>query len=298
MSPCRRFPAASASAPSEGTWAISSYMLAAAIMQPLDRLDRRAASAKCAPSSPRSCCSWCSPRCAAWRPACRCWSARGSSRDSCPGPMMSVAQAILLRNYPIERRGMAIALWAMVIIDRAHLRARSSAAGSPTISRGPGCSTSICRWAPSRRRLLVDPASPRIEATCKLPIDVVGLMLLVVGVGSLQFMLDNGNEKDWFNSPVIVAAALVSLVSIAFLDSLGTDRQASGHRSASVQRSATSASAPASSACAYFALSGRQHHLSAVAANHGGLYRHLGGTRRRAGRDCWRWSWRRSSAAT
>jgi len=32
------------------------------------------------------------------------------------GPMMSVAQAILLRNYPIERRGMAIALWAMVII--------------------------------------------------------------------------------------------------------------------------------------------------------------------------------------
>ena len=32
------------------------------------------------------------------------------------GPMMSVAQAILLRNYPMERRGMAIALWAMVII--------------------------------------------------------------------------------------------------------------------------------------------------------------------------------------
>jgi len=30
--------------------------------------------------------------------------------------MMSVAQAILLRNYPIERRGMAIALWSMVII--------------------------------------------------------------------------------------------------------------------------------------------------------------------------------------
>ncbi len=40
----------------------------------------------------------------------------------------------------------------------------------------------------------------------KLPIDAVGLALLVVGVGSLQFMLDNGNEKDWFNSPVIVAA--------------------------------------------------------------------------------------------
>ena len=44
----------------------------------------------------------------------------------------------------------------------------------------------------------------------KLPIDVVGLVLLVIGVGSLQFMLDNGNEKDWFNSPVILAAAVTS----------------------------------------------------------------------------------------
>jgi DHA2 family multidrug resistance protein len=51
----------------------------------------------------------------------------------------------------------------------------------------------------------------------KQPIDLIGLILLVIGVGSLQFMLDNGNEKDWFSSPVIVVAALVSLVSITFL---------------------------------------------------------------------------------
>jgi MFS transporter, DHA2 family, multidrug resistance protein len=51
----------------------------------------------------------------------------------------------------------------------------------------------------------------------KLPIDVIGLVLLVIGVGSLQFMLDNGNEKDWFNSPIIIAAGLVSLISVSFL---------------------------------------------------------------------------------
>jgi DHA2 family multidrug resistance protein len=51
----------------------------------------------------------------------------------------------------------------------------------------------------------------------KLPIDRLGLLLLVVGVGSLQFMLDNGNEKDWFNSNVIIAAAVVSLVCLTFL---------------------------------------------------------------------------------
>ena len=50
----------------------------------------------------------------------------------------------------------------------------------------------------------------------KLPIDAVGLALLVVGVGSLQFMLDNGNDKDWF-SPLIVIAGLISVISITFL---------------------------------------------------------------------------------
>ena len=34
----------------------------------------------------------------------------------------------------------------------------------------------------------------------KVPVDAVGLALLVIGVGALQFMLDNGNEKDWFHS--------------------------------------------------------------------------------------------------
>jgi DHA2 family multidrug resistance protein len=51
----------------------------------------------------------------------------------------------------------------------------------------------------------------------KLPIDVVGLMLLVIGVGCLQFMLDNGNDKDWFNSSTILAAAVISVVSLTFL---------------------------------------------------------------------------------
>jgi DHA2 family multidrug resistance protein len=51
----------------------------------------------------------------------------------------------------------------------------------------------------------------------KLPIDVVGLVLLVIGVGCLQFLLDNGNDKDWFNSTAIVIAAVFSVVSISFL---------------------------------------------------------------------------------
>ena len=32
------------------------------------------------------------------------------------GPMMSVGQALLLRNYPLKLRGLALGLWAMVVI--------------------------------------------------------------------------------------------------------------------------------------------------------------------------------------
>jgi len=45
----------------------------------------------------------------------------------------------------------------------------------------------------------------------------VGLVLLVVGVGCLQFMLDNGNDHDWFASPLILALGITALVCLTFL---------------------------------------------------------------------------------
>ena len=70
---------------SEGTWAISSYMLAAAIMQPLTGWIG-GASAKSGPSSLPFCCSCAFRLSAGWPPACPCWSARASSRGWCPDP--------------------------------------------------------------------------------------------------------------------------------------------------------------------------------------------------------------------
>jgi DHA2 family multidrug resistance protein len=46
----------------------------------------------------------------------------------------------------------------------------------------------------------------------KLPIDVVGLGLLVLWVGAMQIMLDKGKELDWFASTQIVVLALVAVV--------------------------------------------------------------------------------------
>jgi len=55
----------------------------------------------------------------------------------------------------------------------------------------------------------------RETQTQKLPIDGVGLALLVLWVGALQVMLDKGHELDWFASPLIVTLGLTSLVGFA-----------------------------------------------------------------------------------
>lgn len=200
---------------SEGTWAISSYMLAAAIMQPLTGwIGRRFGEVRTFVTSIL---------------LFMCFSALCGLATSLPmlvaarliqglvsGPMMSVAQAILLRNYPIERRGMAIALWSMVIIIApifgpiigGWITDNLSWPWLFYINLPVGAFSAAASWSILRHR-----ESKKV----KLPIDAIGLALLVVGVGSLQFMLDNGNEKDWFNSPVIVIAGLVSLISVSFL---------------------------------------------------------------------------------
>ncbi len=200
---------------SEGTWAISSYMLAAAIMQPLTGwIGRRFGEVRTFVTSIL---------------LFMCFSALCGLATSLPmlvgarliqglvsGPMMSVAQAILLRNYPIERRGMAIALWSMVIIIApifgpimgGWITDNLSWPWLFYINLPVGAFSAAACWSILRHRE---------SRKLKQPIDAVGLALLVVGVGSLQFMLDNGNEKDWFGSPVILIAGLVSLVCITFL---------------------------------------------------------------------------------
>ncbi|VTR24324.1 Multidrug resistance protein B [Serratia fonticola] len=49
------------------------------------------------------------------------------------------------------------------------------------------------------------------------PIDTVGLVLLVVGIGALQIMLDQGKELDWFNSTEIIVLTVVAVVALVFL---------------------------------------------------------------------------------
>ena len=201
--------------PSEGTWTISSYALASAIMQPLTGwLARRFGEVKTfvvsvllfvvfsmlcglATSMPMLVIG-------------RLLQGAGS------GPMVALSLTLLLSNYPREKQGIALALWAMTVVVApifgpilgGWLTDNFSWPWIFYINVPVGLAAAVVTWALLRKRE---------TRTAKTPIDMVGLGLLVVGVGALQFMLDNGNDHDWFSSPMILTLGLVALICITFL---------------------------------------------------------------------------------
>jgi len=200
--------------PSEGTWAISSYMLAAAVVQPLTGwIGRRFGEVRTFVSSIvlfiifSALCGLATsmPMLIAGR----------LMQGLVSGPMMSVAQAVLLQNYPVNRRGLALGLWSTIVIIApvfgpilgGWITDNLSWPWLFYINVPVGALAAFISWT-----LL----SKRESKKVKQPIDAVGLTLLIIGVGSLQFMLDNGNEKDWFTSPVIITAAVLAVVSLSF----------------------------------------------------------------------------------
>ncbi len=200
---------------SEGTWVISSYMLTAAVVQPLSGwIARRFGEVRTFVTS--VCLFMLFSAICGFATSLPMLVAARLIQGLVSGPMMSVAQAILLRNYPPERRGMAIALFSMVIIVAPIAGPILGGWITDNLSWpwlfyinlpvGTFCATAT--WALLRHR-----ETPITRS----PVDGVGLLLLLAGVGSLQYMLDNGNEKDWFNSPVIVTTGVTALVCLTFL---------------------------------------------------------------------------------
>ncbi len=131
------------------------------------------------------------------------------------GPMVPLSQTLLVRNFPPEKRGAALGLWAMTIIiapicgpllggyisDNFHW----SWIFLINIPIGLFCSITIWSLMKNRDSTIV-----------KAPLDIIGLLLLVVGVGSLQLMLEIGRDYDWFESSFIVTLATMAAVGLTF----------------------------------------------------------------------------------
>jgi DHA2 family multidrug resistance protein len=133
------------------------------------------------------------------------------------GLLMPLSQTLLLRIFPKEKATQAMGLWAMTTLT------------APIL--GPILGGSICdTWSWPFIFFINVPLAlicapviwgmlKRYETkSVKLPIDVVGLVLLVTFVGSLQLMLDLGKEHGWFEDPTIIALAVVAAIGfVAFV---------------------------------------------------------------------------------
>ena len=131
------------------------------------------------------------------------------------GPMIPLSQSLLLSSYPKAKAGVALTIWAMTTLVAPVMGPIMGGWITDNISwpwifyiNIPiGLLSAAVTWALYRNR-----ETP----THKVPIDYVGLGLLIVWVGSLQILLDKGNELDWFNSTQIIALAITSAVAFCF----------------------------------------------------------------------------------
>ena len=130
------------------------------------------------------------------------------------GPLMPLSQILLLRIFPREKAGIALAIWAMTTTTAPIL--------GPILG---GLISDNWSWhwiffinIPVVAICFFGVASllrPFETKRAKAPIDMVGLILLILSVGAFQLMLDTGREHDWFESSWIVTLAIVSAIAFA-----------------------------------------------------------------------------------
>lgn len=129
--------------------------------------------------------------------------------------MIPLSQALITSIYPPAKRGLAMGLWSMTTVvapiagplTGGWLTENFSWHWIFLINLPMGLLVSLFAW-----ELLAERETPRR----KQPVDYVGLGLLVVGIGSLQILLDKGNELDWFSSPTVIALACVSGAALLY----------------------------------------------------------------------------------
>jgi DHA2 family multidrug resistance protein len=133
------------------------------------------------------------------------------------GALLVTSQTIITESYPIEKRGMAQAIYGLGVII------------GPTL--GPplgGYIVDHFSWPyifyinipigiVATLLTLQFVRSPKFfEKTSRRNIDVLGIVLLAVAVGSLQYVLEKGHDDDWFSSNVIIMLAVLAVFGIFF----------------------------------------------------------------------------------
>lgn len=133
------------------------------------------------------------------------------------GGLQPLSQAIILEEFPPEKRGQGMAAFGLGVVVAPIL--------GPILG---GWITDNYSWrwifyvnlpigilALFLVNLVVtDPAYIKKSGA---PIDYMGLGFLAIGIGALQYVLDRGQENDWFGNPTILWLSVIAAACIIFL---------------------------------------------------------------------------------
>jgi MFS transporter, DHA2 family, multidrug resistance protein len=132
------------------------------------------------------------------------------------GPIIPLSQSLIISEGSPETRTKDLSIWAMIVV--------AAPVAGPilggyisdwyhwswifyiNIPVGIFCFLGI--WLTMRHRE---------TKTEKVPSDFLGIILLIIGVSSLQILLDKGQQWDWFNSIRIRILTITSIISFTFL---------------------------------------------------------------------------------
>jgi MFS transporter, DHA2 family, multidrug resistance protein len=133
------------------------------------------------------------------------------------GALLVTSQTIITESYPVEKRGMAQAIYGLGVII------------GPTL--GPplgGYIVTHFSWpyifyinipigVIACLLTLQFVRSPKYgEKSLVADIDWLGIALLAISVGSLQYVLERGHDDDWFNSNAIIVLTVTAVFGLFF----------------------------------------------------------------------------------
>ena len=133
------------------------------------------------------------------------------------GALQPLSQAVLLESFAPEERGRAMGFWGLGVVVAPIL--------GPVVG-GWLTENYSWRWVfyinlpfgiaslLMTRMFVFDPPYLRKESK---GIDYWGMGLLVVGIGTLQYVLDLGQQKDWWESTTIISLAVISFIALTAL---------------------------------------------------------------------------------
>ncbi len=132
----------------------------------------------------------------------------------CGGPLMPLSQTLMMRIFPKEKAAIPIGVWSMTTLV------------APVV--GPILGGYLCdEYSWSWVFILNAPIAlictfvgwkllkSYTDTLSRAGIDLVGLCLLILWVGALQLMLDEGKNLDWFSSNLIIGLCVVAVVGFA-----------------------------------------------------------------------------------